>query len=172
MRSFLRVLLPLSICWMGGRQMSLPPALLPGSPAWVSKSPRAYSPPHLGSSPCTRRWGQMARFSGRRPWHGSQIGVFQFLLLPGAECSSAPTARACCSGPEPSAAAGHTTHPTPVLWESASDIRAEHSVIGVNLILSASQLPEIFIPFCSTEGTLTPFPALLQMSVFTFCQLF
>ena len=64
------------------------------------------------------------------------------------------------------------TDPTPVLWESASDIRVEHSVIGVNLILSASQLPEIFIPFCSTEDTLTPFPALLQMSVSTFCQLF
>ena len=66
------------------------------------------------------------------------------------------------------------THPphSCLVGESASDIRAEHSVIGVNLILSASQLPEIFIPFCSTEGTLTPFPALLQMSVFTFCQLF
>lgn len=49
------------------------------------------------------------------------------------------------------------TDPTPVLWESASDIRVEHSVVDVNLILSASQLPEIFIPFCSTEDTLTPF---------------
>ena len=93
-----------------GRQVSPAPALLPGSPAWVSKSPRAYSLPHLGSSPCTRPWGQMASFSCRSLWHGSQIGVFQFFLLPGAECSSVPAAHACCSGLEPSAAAGHRPH--------------------------------------------------------------
>ena len=153
-----------------GRQVSPPPAFLPGFPAWVSKSPRAYSLLHLGSSPCTRPWGQMGSFSCRRLWHGSQIGVFQFLLLPAAECSSAPAARACCSGPAPSAAAGHRPHSCLVgvsLWHKSWAF--SHWCQPDSVCFTASRN---FYTLLLHWGHPNPFTALLQMSVSTLCQLF
>lgn len=103
------------------------PHLLSLSLLLVSGVSRANSLLHLGSSPWMRLW-RMANLSCARPC--SQIGAFQCLWLPRAECPSPLAASAWSSAPGAFCCSAEGSQILVAWWGSTFAIRVEHSSVG------------------------------------------